>query len=82
MNCYHCAKIDYKPWLMNYQLTAAVGVCRQCGEAVCVRHAVKSDIPLLGSQYAVTERAHPVLLPLLCADCYQEIRALPAAALA
>jgi hypothetical protein len=50
MNCYHRAKIDYKPWQTNYQLTAAVvGVCRQCREAVCARQAVKSDIPLLGS---------------------------------
>jgi hypothetical protein len=80
MNCYHCAKIDYEPSLMNYQLTAAVGVCQQCGEAVCVRHAVKSDVPLPDSPHAVMERAHPVLLPLLCADCYQEIRALSTAA--
>ena len=79
MNCYHCAKIDYKPSLLNYQLTPAVGVCQQCGEAVCVQHAVKSDIPLPGSQHAATEQAHPVLLPLLCADCYQEITALASA---
>ncbi len=79
MNCYHCAKIDYEPSLMNYQLTTAVGVCQQCGEAVCARHAVKSDIPLPGSQHAAMEQAHPVLLPLLCADCYQEIRTLSTA---
>ncbi|MBI5287807.1 MAG: DUF2180 family protein [Chloroflexi bacterium] len=79
MNCYHCTRIDYKPWLMNYQLSPAVGVCRQCGEAVCAHHAVKSDIPLPSSQYALTERTHPALLPLLCADCYDEIRALSAA---
>jgi hypothetical protein len=75
MSCYHCAKIDYKPWLMNYQLTAAVGVCQQCGGAVCARHAVKSDIPLPSSQHAAMEQGHPELLLLLCADCYQELTA-------
>ena len=79
MNCYHCAKIDYKPSLLNYQLAPAVGVCQQCGEAVCVQHAVKSDVPLPGSQRAAIEQAHPVLLPLLCADCYQELTALVSA---
>jgi hypothetical protein len=79
MNCYHCAKTDYQPSLLNYQLTPAVGVCQQCGEAVCVRHAVKSDIPLPGSEHVAAELAHPVLLPLLCADCYEELSALAAA---
>jgi Uncharacterized protein conserved in archaea (DUF2180). len=49
-------------------------VCQQCGEAVCVRHAVKSDVPLPGDRQAALERAHPVLLPLLCADCYEAIK--------
>lgn len=76
MKCYHCAKIDYVPWLLNYQIAEAVGVCQQCGEAVCVRHAVKSDVPLPGDGQATLERAHPVLLPLLCADCYEAIKDL------
>jgi hypothetical protein len=74
MRCYHCAKIDYEPWRLNYQIAEAVGVCQQCGEAVCVRHAVKSDVPLPGDGRAALERAHPVLLPLLCADCYEAIK--------
>lgn len=79
MNCYHCAKIDYEPWRLNYQIAEAVGVCQQCGEAVCVKHAVKSDIPLPSSQHAAMEQ-HIRLLPLLlCADCYQELTA-PASA--
>ena len=76
MRCYHCAKIDYDPEKLNYQVADAVGVCKQCGEAVCDRHAVKSDIPLAGAAHAEVERAHPVLLPLLCVDCYQELAAL------
>lgn len=78
MRCYHCATIDYEPGRLEYQVAEAVGVCKQCGEAVCDRHAVKSDIPLPGEAGAVT-RAHPVLLPLLCADCYQELAALASA---
>jgi hypothetical protein len=76
MKCYHCAKIDYEPWRLNYQIREAVGVCQQCGEAVCAKHAVKSDVPLPGDTQAVLERAHPVLLPLLCADCYEAIKDL------
>jgi len=46
---------------MNYQISAAVGVCQQCGEAVCQRHAVKSDVPLPGT------RSNPVAdHPVLC----------------
>ena len=25
MKCYHCAKIDYQPWRLNYQIAEAVG---------------------------------------------------------
>ena len=57
-------------------VSEAVGVCQQCGEAVCVKHAVKADVPLPGNGNAEIEKAHPVLLPLLCADCYEEIKAL------
>jgi hypothetical protein len=78
MRCYHCAKIDYEPWRLNYQIAEAVGACRQCGGAVCEKHAVKSDIPLPGNGNVEVGKAHPVLLPLLCADCYQEIKALSA----
>ena len=76
MRCYHCAKIDYEAWRFNYQIAEAVGVCQQCGEAVCVKHAVKSDIPLPGNEHAALEKNHPVLLPLLCQDCYQEMKSL------
>ena len=76
MRCYHCAKIDYEPWRLNYQIAEAVGVCQGCGEAVCVKHAVKSDVPLPGDGQASLKRGRPVLMPLLCADCYGEIRAL------
>ena len=55
-------------------------MCQQCGEAVCVKHAVKSDVPLPGNGNAEMEQAHPVLLPLLCADCYEELKALSATA--
>jgi hypothetical protein len=41
-----------------------------------VKHAVKADVPLPGNGNAEIEKAHPVLLPLLCADCYEEIKAL------
>lgn len=75
MRCYHCAVVDYEPWRLNYQIAEAVGVCQQCGEAVCERHAVKSDVPLPGTK-ANPVADHPVLLPLLCADCYSEIKAL------
>jgi len=77
-HCAHCAKIDYEPWRFNYQIAEAVGVCQQCGEAVCVKHAVKPDVPLPGNGNAEIEQAHPVLLPLLCADCYDELKALSA----
>lgn len=79
MRCYHCAKIDYEPWRLNYQIAEAVGVCQQCGEPVCVKHAVKSDVPLPGDEHAELERAHPVLLPLLCADCYEAAKEVAAA---
>jgi hypothetical protein len=76
MRCYHCAEIDYKPWLFNFQVAEAIGVCKQCGEAVCAKHAVKSDVPLPGDGHGKVEKAHPALLPLLCADCYDELKAL------
>ena len=48
MRCYHCLTVGRKPYALNYILGEAVGVCHQCGEAVCQQHAVKSDLPLPG----------------------------------
>ncbi len=75
MRCYHCAVIDYEPWRISHQIEEAVGICQACGEAVCKRHAVKSDLPLPGTTVA----AGSALLPLLCADCYSEVAAAKAA---
>jgi hypothetical protein len=79
MKCYHCAKIDYDPAALNYQIAEAVGVCKECGEAVCSKHAVKSDVALPGDAQAEVKLGHHVLLPLLCVDCYDEIKALSVA---
>ena len=76
MRCYHCAKVDHEPWRLGYQVAEAVGVCQQSGEAVCEKHAVKSDISLPGNSRADVGKAHPVLLPLLCTDCYEVIKVL------
>lgn len=73
MKCYHCLLVDQAS--LNYFVEPAVGVCHQCGEAVCERHAVKSDVPLPGE---LGHGTHPALHPLLCTDCYAEIKALAA----
>jgi len=76
MKCYHCAKTDYDPPALNYQIAEAVGVCKECGEAVCGEHAVKSDVALPGDAQAKVKLDHHVLLPLLCVDCYEAIKSL------
>jgi hypothetical protein len=77
MKCYHCVKIEHPTVFPVYgNVRDAIGVCQQCGEAVCERHAVKSDVSLPGDARSALELAHPVLLPILCSDCYTEIKAL------
>jgi hypothetical protein len=71
MKCYHCANEHQR---LTYQVLEAVGVCQQCGEAVCIQHGVKSDVPLPRRRHSEMEKTHPVLLPLLCADCYRVIK--------
>jgi hypothetical protein len=53
MNCYFCEKAA-PPGGIRYTHTAAIGVCRQCGAAVCAGHSHKATPP--GSA-------------LLCLDC-------------
>jgi hypothetical protein len=42
MRCYHCIQ-GPRAGETDLGTADAVGVCQQCGEAVCERHAVKAD---------------------------------------
>ncbi len=53
----------------------AVGVCQQCGEAVCERHAVKADFYLPSASSRLPSGSR-VLTPLLCQDCHAELQKL------
>lgn len=53
MQCYFCEKTD-PPGGVRYTHTAAIGICRQCGLAICTEHSRKTTLP--GSA-------------LLCLDC-------------
>lgn len=53
MQCYFCEKTD-PPGGVRYTHTAAIGICRQCGIAICTEHSRKATPP--GSA-------------LLCLDC-------------
>lgn len=74
MRCYHCMQ---GPKIGGTELciAEAVGVCQQCGEAVCDRHAVKAEfyLPSASSRLPAVNR---VLTPLLCEDCHAELKKL------
>jgi hypothetical protein len=58
MNCYICEKSP-GPGGTHYHVKAAVGICHNCGIAVCVEHSDRAPAP--GS-------------PLLCPSCAELLR--------
>jgi hypothetical protein len=81
MRCYHCIQ---SPGAGGTDLGVAdaVGVCQQCGEAVCEKHAVKAEFYLPSADRRMPAGSR-VLTPLLCVDCHAELsrlRLAPAAA--
>jgi hypothetical protein len=55
MNCYICETIP-GPGGTHYHVKAAVGICHNCGIALCLEHSLKASEP--GS-------------PLSCVECAQ-----------
>lgn len=58
MNCYICEKTP-GPGGTHYHVKAAVGICHNCGIAVCAEHSDRTPEP--GS-------------PLLCPSCAELLR--------
>lgn len=76
MRCYHCLRGPRAGGTL-FGVAEAVGVCQQCGEGVCYRHAVKADFYLPGAAGRLPV-GNKVLTPLLCEDCYAELKKLMA----
>ena len=74
MRCYHCIQGPGAGGT-DFGTAGAVGVCQQCGEAVCERHAVKADFHLPSASKRLPS-ASRVLAPLLCEDCHAELKKL------
>lgn len=72
MRCYHCLQ-EPSAGGTTFAIAEAVGVCQQCGEAVCGNHAVKSEF-YLPSVNGNLPKGNRVLTPLLCEDCYSELK--------
>lgn len=74
MRCYHCIQ---SPRIggTDFGVADAVGMCQQCGEAVCERHALKANFYLPSASNGLPPESR-VLTPLLCEDCYTELRKL------
>ena len=83
-DCYFCkgrvieqkVKVDFR-WGHKLKIIENVpaDVCQQCGEAVCGSHAVKSEF-YLPSVNGNLPKGNRVLTPLLCEDCYSELKKL------
>ncbi len=56
---------------MVRRIEEAVGVCRQCSEAACWKHGVKSEL-YLPSAYGRLPPGNKVLMFFLCEDCHRE----------
>ncbi|MBI2861490.1 MAG: DUF2180 family protein [Chloroflexi bacterium] len=74
MRCYHCT-MGPRVGGTTFGIQEAVGVCQQCGEAVCYKHAVKAEF-YLPSANGKLPQGNRVLMPLLCEDCHEELKKL------